>query len=263
MSTLFNAKTTIHGRALFVGERIDLRPLEKASKLAIAPLVVAAGQQGCAVLFRYGAVVLFNLSAMEEASFLEHLRPFIHDPLPEEAIETEEVDIHLDPQGQDRVEGGDIYLQNFSYTRLQVVAIILAKSVVLAYYETKVTGVFERIEPLAVALQKGRGWRKARQLLRYIGETLLIQHRMVGRVEVLEKPEFLWEHGELERFYLRLEEEYELHERHRILERKLDLISKTAETLLDLLQSSRSLRVEWYIVALIVVEIALSLLPSL
>ncbi len=247
-------------RALFVGERIDLRTLEKAPKLAMAPLVVAAGERGCAVLFRYGAVVLCNLSPLEEASFLEQLKPFIQEPFPPEAIETEEVDVRLDPQGQDRVEAGEIHLKDLAFPRLQVVAIILAKSVVLAYYESKVSQVFERIEPLALTLQRsGRGWRRARQLLRYIGETLLIQHRMVGRVEVLEKPEFLWEHAELDRFYLRLEEEYELPERHRVLERKLDLISRTAETLLDLLQSSRSLRVEWYIVALIAVEIVLGL----
>jgi uncharacterized Rmd1/YagE family protein len=43
------------------------------------------------------------------------------------------------------------------------------------------------------------------------------------------------------------------------LERKLQVISNTAETLLDLLQTQQSQRVEWYIVILIVVEIALTL----
>lgn len=79
---------------------------------------------------------------------------------------------------------------------------------------------------------------------------------MVGRVEVTEKPELLWEHSELERVYLRLEDEFELHERHVALEHKLELISRTAATLL---QTNRSLRVEWYIVILIVVEIVLTL----
>jgi hypothetical protein len=47
--------------------------------------------------------------------------------------------------------------------------------------------------------------------------------------------------------------------REATLERKLDLISRTVETLVDLLQNKRSLRVEWYIVALIVFEILLTL----
>jgi uncharacterized Rmd1/YagE family protein len=63
----------------------------------------------------------------------------------------------------------------------------------------------------------------------------------------------------LERLYLRLENEYEIRERHLALERKLELISRTAETVLDLLQHNTGLRVEWYVVILIVVEILLSL----
>jgi uncharacterized Rmd1/YagE family protein len=39
----------------------------------------------------------------------------------------------------------------------------------------------------------------------------------------------------------------------------LDQINSTAETLLGLLQDRRTLRVEWYIVILIIIETALSL----
>ncbi|OQB07769.1 MAG: hypothetical protein BWY17_05203 [Deltaproteobacteria bacterium ADurb.Bin207] len=78
---------------------------------------------------------------------------------------------------------------------------------------------------------------------------------MVGRVRVEESPELLWEFPHLERLYRRLFEEYELRERHSALERKLALISRTAETLLGLLHHRSSMRVEWYIVILIVAEI--------
>jgi len=42
------------------------------------------------------------------------------------------------------------------------------------------------------------------------------------------------------------------------LESKLRLISRTAETALQVLQDRRALRVEWYIVILILVEILLT-----
>jgi len=92
---------------------------------------------------------------------------------------------------------------------------------------------------------------------------LLMQQKMVGRVETGEKPELLWDHPELERLYVRLAEEYELRDRDRALDRKLDVISRTVETLLGLVQARSSLRVEWYIVLLIVAELALSIYPLL
>jgi len=82
---------------------------------------------------------------------------------------------------------------------------------------------------------------------------------MVGRVEVSEKPEILWDRPYLERLYLRLEDEYELRERHVALERKLDVVSRTAQTLIDLVRDRSGLRVEWYIVVLIILEICLTL----
>lgn len=87
----------------------------------------------------------------------------------------------------------------------------------------------------------------------------MVEHKMVGRVEVAEKPDLLWDHPQLERVYARLVDEYELSERHRALEHKLELISRTAETVLGLVHANRSLRVEWYIVILILFDILLSL----
>ena len=98
-----------------------------------------------------------------------------------------------------------------------------------------------------------------KELLGHIGNTLLVQQKMIGRVEIEYKPDILWDQPDLERLYARLEDEYELHERLSTLERKLELIERTAETTLDLVQSRRMLRVEWYIVALIVFEVMLTL----
>jgi len=261
MQQLFPNRSTVKVRALFLGGRLELKGLESSRVLAALPLMISAGEQGYAVLFRYGAVVLFNVSPVEEMSFLHHLRPLLRDPF--ETPDTEVTEITVDPDKDERVDNNIIIVKDTSPERLQVVADIFAKSVVLDHYEQRVAGAFDRIEPLADHLQRhGRTEYRDTELLRHIGGTLLIQHTTVGRVEVGEKPEILWERPDLERLYVRLEDEYELRERHVALERKLDLISRTAETLLNLMQHKRSLRVEWYIVILIMAEIALSLIDK-
>jgi uncharacterized Rmd1/YagE family protein len=55
---------------------------------------------------------------------------------------------------------------------------------------------------------------------------LLVQQRVSGLVAVAEKPDVLWERADLERFYARLEDEYELKERADLLTRKLTVISE-------------------------------------
>ena len=88
---------------------------------------------------------------------------------------------------------------------------------------------------------------------------MIVRHETVWRVEVEEKPDTVWDRPDLDRLWVRLSEDYELRERHNALGRKLTLLNESASTLLDVLQNNRTLRVEWYIVLLIVFEIGLTL----
>lgn len=258
--TIFANRETIKVRALFLGQRIDLRALENVDRVATNPLTVAAGETGYAVLFRYGVVVLFDLQPIEEATFLNNLKPLISSPF--EKPEVEDTEIQLEGKGENtaRVVNGNIVLPQLTISSLQIVADVLAKSVVLAHYEQQTSAAFDRIEPFATGLQNASWNRKqVQELLKLLGTTLLIQNEVMGRVEVIDKPDLLWDCPELERLYLRLESEYEIRERDQVLEKKLQSVSRTAETALGLLKHNASLRVEWYIVFLIVMELVLSL----
>ena len=250
-------------RALLLGERLDTRALERDEPLGVAPLMVAIAGGGVGVLFRYGAVVLFGTPAEAMDKFVRSLMPSVNAAL--SVPERDDAQILIRPEADGQVDpAGNIVLRERTTERLQLVADILAKGLVLSYYETRIAEIFDGIEPLAAMLrEKGRAGARGKELLRHIGDVLLIQQKMVGRVETGEKPELLWEHPELERLYMRLAEEYELRDRDRALDRKLDVISRTVETLLGLVQTRSSLRVEWYIVLLIIAELLLTTYPLL
>lgn len=244
-------------RAVYCGQRIELKQFRQTQSIATNPLAIHYGHDGVVILFRYGVTVMFGLGALEENRLFDELKPYLRDPLPE--IEEEVLEILVKAESDGFTEGA-LCLSDLSIQRLQVVAEVLAKSVVLAFYEKAVGATFDQVEPLAEQLKtKGRSASGNTLLLKRIGEILSIQSKMVGRVEVSDKPEVLWEYPALERLYQRIENEYEITERHVALERKLQLISRATETILDLLQHNRSLRVEWYIVILIVIEILITL----
>jgi required for meiotic nuclear division protein 1 len=248
-------------RALLLGERLDTRGLERTEPLAAAPLTLRLSDESIAIFFRYGGVVLFGATAAAESALLRRLQPFVIGPFQQQ--ESEDTRLRIGPDPEEGIDAaGDIVIRNGSAERFQLVADVLAKSLVLTHYETRIAQIFDRIEPLAATLrEKGRAGPAGKALLRQIGDVLLIQHRMVGRVETSEKPDLLWDHPELERLYLRLAEDYELRERSRALDRKLDLIARTVETLLGLVQNRSSLRVEWYILVLVGAELALMIYP--
>ena len=246
-------------RAILLGERIDTVGLERSEMISTNPLAFRVGGHGEVVLFRYGVAVLFDLSPVEEDEVLRALRPRILAPF--DRYEDETATIEVMPEGEEQIApGGPIVVRDLSPPRLLVIADALAKNLALSRDEREVSRVFETIEPFAVELARdGRLPAKRRQVVRTIGQALLTQHRVSGRIEVEEKPDVLWDHPQFERLYARLADEYELKERAAALSRKLRIISETTSALTDLIDTGRSLRLEATIVALIVVEVIILL----
>ncbi len=218
--------TRVTAHARHVGDRINTMGFE-GEALSAVPLAIRVGASGVAVLFRYGVAVLIGLSPEEENRFLEKLKPRIGGKL--ERFEDESAVVALAGESEDQVQsGGPVQLRDMSLERLLVIADVLAKSVVLAHDELQV-----------------------------IGNALLVQHRVSGRVAIGEKPDALWDRPDLERLYSRLEDEYELKERVDALNRKLAVVAETANTLADIIDTRRSLRLELIVVILIAFEIVI------
>ena len=239
--------TRITARAFFVAERINAAGLERGDVLSTAPLAFRVGNNGVAVLFRYGVVVLIGLNALEEDEFLRGLEHRMTGAFARR--EEEIVTIELASEKDDQIPP----------ERLILIGEALAKSVVLARHEREVAAVFDKTEPFARDLARSgqmRGGRRA--ILQQIGNALAVQHRVTGPVAVSEKPDILWDKPQLERLYARLEDEYELRERAEALNRKLAVIAETAQVLTDIIDTRRSLRLELIIVFLILFEVLIT-----
>jgi uncharacterized Rmd1/YagE family protein len=245
----------VTARALLVGDRIDTVGLERSDVLSTSPLSFRAGAKGVTTVFRYGVVTFVGLTTLEEDEVLRTLAPRIKGEY--RVREEETAIIELSAERDDQIPpGGPIYVQTLTAERVLVISDALAKSAVLAHDEREVATVFDRIEPFARELaDKGRTPAGRRAILSHIGNTLLVQHRVSGRVAVAEKPDVLWDRPNLERLYARLETEYELKERAEALNRKLSVVADTAKALTDVIDTERSLRIEVIIVALILVEV--------
>lgn len=245
-------------RATYLAEALAPGSAEPRRMVLRRPVLQPLGAGVWAVLFRYGAVVTVGLGEGEHAAFLEGLSGRLVDPLPRP--ETEVAELRVAAGREVVLPDGVVVVPDLTPARILVLGEVLARSALLAFQEQLMAEAVERVEPLAHRLRSGRRPRvKERSLLQQTGETLLAQLRMVGRAEVVERPEVLWDSPDLGPFYDRLAVEYELADRDRALARKADLVGDVSGTLFDLLQERQVLRVEWYIVALIVVEIGLTL----
>ncbi len=249
----------VTARALALGARLDASGLERPDTISVNPLAFSVGHAGFVALYRFGVAVLVGLSPVEEDDFLRQIRPRVTGE--RERVDDETALLEISADGADLVSpGGPIQVKDLSTARLLVLADALAKTVSLARDEREVNAVLDVIEPFALGLSRtGRPPGTRRAMLRLIGQALLVQHRLSGRVAIEEKPDVLWDRPDLERLYARVEDEYELKERTTALKRKLDVIVETARALTDVIEADRTTGLEIAVVALIVTEILLTL----
>jgi len=254
---------SLFARALQLAERIDLKGLERSEQFSSNPLAFRVRGGGTVALYRFGAAVFIGLNPLEEEDIIKGLASRLIDPLSER--ETETAQIVLRPDGEDQpLAGGSISLKNDAPERLLLLAEALATSVAFAYDERRITQAFDRVVPIASSLKRGKLLRGSQgDLLEQIGEALLIQQRLAGRVELADRPDVLWDHPELERLWAKLTDEYDLGPRARAVGQKLEVIRETADTMADLLSTRTSHRLEWYIIGLICLELLLGVFNQL
>jgi uncharacterized Rmd1/YagE family protein len=245
--------------ALLLGDRLTIDRSGQSDVISTAPFAFRKAD-GYVVLFRYGAAVLIGLSLEDEAACLRQIAPDVKAA----TVEEERVAFEVAADAEDGpTASGVLHIKKLDPARALVMADILAKSVALARYEKEIAAVFDTIEPAANTLATSGRIPKARQaLLKLIGSALLAQHRVSGRIAFAEKPDILWDHAELERFYSRLEDEYEVIERGTLLNGKTDVIASAAQTFTDMIDTARSARLEILIVILILAELVIAVITT-
>ena len=207
------------------------------------------------VIFRYGVVVLFGMTPLQEDEIIQSLARRIIGRYARREQETIQIEIVPDKDEQ-IAPSGTISLKALLPEHVLIITDAIATNVILAHDERNVSAVFDVIEPLARELaDHGRTPGGRRTILRHIGNALLVQQRVSGLVAVAEKPDVLWERPNLERFYARLEDEYELKDRADLLTRKLTVIANTGQALAGIIVTERSLRLERIIIALLLLGI--------
>jgi len=243
--------------AIMVAERIDVKAISGFEVIAKSPTMIKLGEGGIAVIFRYGAIVLFNHSADEKARLLQAIG--MHSSGFGEFGGDEVTVVDVDPNEQEGPSGQTIKIKNADRLRLQLIAEVMAKATMLSFQERQAARDFDRSEPLARDLaEDGKFSAKPSELLKAVGSMLLAESRLNGRAGVLDRPDLLWDNPSLSGLYARLEGDYELEDRAITLDRKLTTLSHTAETLVETMRYHSSHRLEIAILLLIFVELCLA-----
>jgi uncharacterized Rmd1/YagE family protein len=121
----------------------------------------------------------------------------------------------------------------------------------MEYYERITEKFFQKINFYDDIKNLGSIRMREKDLLQFIAELLSIKHKIVNELYLFDKPEILWDDIRLERLYTSLYGFFDISDRFKSIEYKLDFMNENITFLYDVLHARKSHSLEWVVVLLI------------
>jgi uncharacterized Rmd1/YagE family protein len=214
---------------------------------------------GAVFLYPFGAMAMFDVPEAERERHVARLRaarPGLRD-----ANAVDDLVVIEEPVPHPDMRDGALVVDRLSFEGAGVVAMTVAQSAAMDYYERIVDEMFLRTDLLVERLEiSGRAPLATKPLHRFIGTAIGTRNEVLSILHLLDKPDAVWEDAIADRIYQELRAEFDLADRYLALEHKLRSVQEALELVLDMSRDYRLVVLEVTIVLLIVAEIALSLL---
>ncbi len=210
--------------------------------------------------FPYGVVVSWGFIEEDEKELLASLRKFEREPLPR--FELDEFSFSYGDKM--KIAEDEIVLQKKDALTKLAISYAIGQSVKLTVFEEAIAKTVESTKqfPRDLAL-RGKISLSRKETSQKMGELFLERNYINLHTEILDTPEFFWEHSELEPFYRRVVHYLDLSKRVELLNRRLNLMHELFEILSNELNHQQTSRLEMTIIILIVIEVVIALLRDL
>jgi len=149
-----------------------------------------------------------------------------------------------------------------SYQR-EIVGTVLAKSVALERIEIDIDKLLDEIEDIVNCLQRGYLTVSDKKLAKMSARILGFRLSAISYIMLLDKPEITWLDEEAEILFDKLSPLFELTDRCENIRLKSEMLMDITRVFTELAHAKRGNRLEWAIIILIMIEIALSLIPMI
>jgi uncharacterized Rmd1/YagE family protein len=213
-------------------------------------------------VYPFGAVSFMNVAPPDRAREIARLRaarPHLSDP----TVDGEQLTVKADPDSHPGIDEGILRLDRMTPDRANVIALTVAQSAAMEYYERIVEAMFGKTDRLVERLEaRGTVSFSTRPLHRFIGAAIGTRNEVLSVLHLLDKPDEAWDDPELDRIYSELRAEFDLVDRYQALELKLRSVQEALELVLDVARDRRLVLLESSVVLLIVLEIALTFIRS-
>ena len=235
----------------------DAAPAFPGARVGAHELVAPAGSGMCYV-YPFGAITFLDAPPAARDEAIRSLRRSV--PRLTEQVVREDFTVREESGGPIGFADGTLVVDRLTSDRAGVVALTIAQSAAMEYYERIVDTLAQKTAKIVERLEAtGSVSFRVRSLHRFIGEAVSTRSEVLSVLHLLDKPDAVWDDPGLDRIYADLRADFDLVDRFEALELKLRSVQEALELVLGVARDRRLTALEAVIVLLIVFEIGLAI----
>jgi uncharacterized Rmd1/YagE family protein len=212
--------------------------------------VARYGDSGWVVAHDFGALVFIGVDDAESSRVMKALVAQLGTE-PRAPLE-ETFAVEVSPGAVPAVRFDRVVVGELDVRVVEILALVIAQSVGMEYYEGDVDALVARLEQWSLGLAaSGRLRGSTRDMLRFIGRGMSMRTEVVHTLSLLDSPGATWENEELDRLYRGLGLSFEIQERYRALDHQLNIVQDNLALLIDMVRGRRSILLEVAVAVLV------------
>jgi uncharacterized Rmd1/YagE family protein len=236
----------------------QLSPIFPNARVTAHELYIPIEPTGGVYAYPFGAVVALDVAPERRESEMARLREFL--PKLTTQVVREDYAVVEDSAFQIGITDGMLRVDRFTPGRAGIVALTVAQSAAMEYYERIVEEMFARTGTFVERLENSGGVPfRTRPLHRFIGQAITARSEVLSILHLLDKPDAVWDDPAMDRIYDDLRAEFDLADRYAALESKLRSIQEALELLVGVARDRQLLLLEITVVVLIMLELIFTL----
>jgi uncharacterized Rmd1/YagE family protein len=222
------------------------------------------GESQMVLVFSFGSVVFINYPDSEDIKiFLQYLHTFEPDlDLKNTGKYTDDYCLHINDSEDIDLTDEYVTVPEYDHFYPELISTVLAKSVALEKTEEQLGQIHDRLEIMIDRLEKGKLRIGNKELAKTTAKILRHEYNTLAYIMILDKPDITWTSSSASEFYDMMMDFFELNDRYKILKSKTEILYNIMDGFSTISHSIRGLFVEWVVVILIIIEIALTILQT-
>lgn len=216
-------------------------------------------------IFAFGSLVFINFQHHEMVDLLNYLSSLesrlkspsfdFTDDYQLEILEKTSI-----PEEAAHFSNESMITTEYGSYQLEIISIVLAKSVALEKIENDIEVLLDEIELVITAMQSGQLSVRDEKIASISARILSFKYNTISSIMILDKPDITWNQENAETLYKSMSHLFELDERYSKVQMKAETLMDIVQVFTTFTQHKRANQLEIMIILLIMFEIVISLI---